>query len=140
MKDRLCGLVIRVPGYRSRGPVFDFRRYQILSEVMGLERGPLSLVSTTEELFGRNSSDSGLETREYGHKDPLRTRLAPSIHKICTNFSDKRRSLGRFSSLADSGHRVSLNEVITSCYNRSALTRCVYVPAYRTNGPKDHNH
>jgi hypothetical protein len=23
-----CGLVVRVPGYRSRGPGFDFRRYQ----------------------------------------------------------------------------------------------------------------
>jgi hypothetical protein len=27
--DRLCGLVVRVPGYRSRGPGFDSRRYQI---------------------------------------------------------------------------------------------------------------
>jgi hypothetical protein len=27
--DRLCGLVVRVPGYRSRGPEFDSRRYQI---------------------------------------------------------------------------------------------------------------
>jgi hypothetical protein len=24
-----CGLVVRVPGYRSRGPGFDSRRYQI---------------------------------------------------------------------------------------------------------------
>jgi hypothetical protein len=39
---------------------------------VGLERGPLSLVSTTEELLGRNSSGSGLESREYGHEDPLR--------------------------------------------------------------------
>jgi hypothetical protein len=28
-KDRLCGLVVRVPGYRSRGPGLDSRRYQI---------------------------------------------------------------------------------------------------------------
>jgi hypothetical protein len=28
-KDRLCGLVVRVPGYRSRGPGFDSRGYQI---------------------------------------------------------------------------------------------------------------
>jgi hypothetical protein len=28
-EDRLCGLVVRVPGYRSRGPAFDSRRYQI---------------------------------------------------------------------------------------------------------------
>jgi hypothetical protein len=33
---------------------------------VGLERGPLSLVSTTEELLRRKSSGSGLEIREYG--------------------------------------------------------------------------
>jgi hypothetical protein len=33
---------------------------------MGLERGPLSLVGTTEELLGRKSSGSGLEIRDYG--------------------------------------------------------------------------
>jgi hypothetical protein len=38
-------------------------------KVVGLERGPLSLVSTSEELLGRNSSGSGLEIREYGHRD-----------------------------------------------------------------------
>jgi hypothetical protein len=39
---------------------------------MGLEPGPFSLVSTMEELLGRNSSGSGLENREYGRGDPLR--------------------------------------------------------------------
>jgi hypothetical protein len=38
---------------------------------MGLERGPLSFVSTTDELLGRKRSGSGLESREYGRKDPL---------------------------------------------------------------------
>jgi hypothetical protein len=70
--DRLCGLVVRLPGYRSRGPGYDSRRYEIFWEVVGLERDPLSLVSTTEELLGRNSSGSGLRTREYGHRNPLR--------------------------------------------------------------------
>jgi hypothetical protein len=37
-----------------------------------LERGPLSLVSTIEELLGKNSSGSGLENREYGRGDQLR--------------------------------------------------------------------
>jgi hypothetical protein len=39
---------------------------------MVLERGPLSLVSTNEELLETNSSDSSLENREYGRGDPLR--------------------------------------------------------------------
>ena len=29
MDDRLCGLVVRVSGYRYRGPGFDPRLYQI---------------------------------------------------------------------------------------------------------------
>jgi hypothetical protein len=37
---------------------------------VGLERGPLSLVSTTEGLLGRKSSGFGLERREYGSRDP----------------------------------------------------------------------
>jgi hypothetical protein len=69
--DRLCGLVVRVPGYRSRGPGFDSRPYQILWEVVGLEQGPLSLVSTTEQLLGRMSSCFGLENWEYGRGGPL---------------------------------------------------------------------
>jgi hypothetical protein len=39
---------------------------------VSLERGPLSLVSTTEELLGRKSSGSGLENREYGRRNPSR--------------------------------------------------------------------
>jgi hypothetical protein len=63
--------VIRAPGYWSRGPGFDSRRYQIFWEVVGLEQGPLILVSTTEELLGRNISGSSIENREYGHGNPL---------------------------------------------------------------------
>jgi hypothetical protein len=51
---------------------FNSRRYQIFSEVVGLERGPLSLVSTTEELLERKNSCSGLESRECGRRDPSR--------------------------------------------------------------------
>jgi hypothetical protein len=54
---------------RSR---FDCRRYQIFWEVVGLEWGPLSLVSTTEELLDIKSSFSGLENREYDRRDPTR--------------------------------------------------------------------
>jgi hypothetical protein len=49
---------------------FDSQFYQIFWEVVGLERGPLSLVSATEELLGRKSSGSGPGSRECGHRDP----------------------------------------------------------------------
>jgi hypothetical protein len=39
---------------------------------VGLERVPLSLVSTIEELLGRKNSGFGLENREYGRRDPSR--------------------------------------------------------------------
>jgi hypothetical protein len=55
--DRLCGLVGRVLGYRSRGPglIPDTTRFlkkkkkkkERKKTIMGLERGPLSLMSTT---------------------------------------------------------------------------------------------
>jgi hypothetical protein len=48
--DHLCGLVVRCgySGYRSRGP----GSIQIFWEVIRLERGPLSLVSTIDRLCG----------------------------------------------------------------------------------------
>jgi hypothetical protein len=51
---------------------FDSRLYHIFREIVGLERGPLSLMSTTEELLESKSSGSGPENREYGHRDPSR--------------------------------------------------------------------
>jgi hypothetical protein len=49
---------------------FNSQRYLIFWEVVGLERGPLILVSTVEELLGRQISGSGLEHREYNLRDP----------------------------------------------------------------------
>jgi hypothetical protein len=49
--DRLCGLVVRVLGYRSGGP--GSIPGTTKKKLVGLEWGPLSLVSTTEELRDR---------------------------------------------------------------------------------------
>jgi hypothetical protein len=59
--EHLCGLLVRVPGHRSRDPWFDSWRYQIFWEVVGLERGPLSLVRITEELLEWKVAAPGLE-------------------------------------------------------------------------------
>jgi hypothetical protein len=53
--DRLCGLVVRVLGYRSGGPG-SIPGTTRKKEVVGLEQGPLSLVSTTEELLDRKAA------------------------------------------------------------------------------------
>jgi hypothetical protein len=60
---------------------FDSLRYQIFWEVVGLERGPLSLMSTIEELLERKSSCSGKENREYGLGIRHADHVAPSIRK-----------------------------------------------------------
>jgi hypothetical protein len=70
-EGRLCSLVVRVLGYRSGGPG-SIPGTTKEKKVVGLERGPLSLVSTTEELLDRKSSGSGVENREYGRRDPSR--------------------------------------------------------------------
>jgi hypothetical protein len=68
----LCVLVVRVPGFRSRGSGSIPGATKFFWEIAGIEWGPLSFVSTIEELLERKSSGSGLENREYGRRDPSR--------------------------------------------------------------------
>jgi hypothetical protein len=57
---------------------------------VGLERGPLSLMSTIEELLGRKSIGSGLESREYSRRDLTSVGRSVGIvhlHTQATDFS-----------------------------------------------------
>jgi hypothetical protein len=54
--DRLCGLLVRVLDYRSGGPGSFLGTTG--KKLVGLERGPLSLLSTTEELLDRKVAAS----------------------------------------------------------------------------------
>jgi hypothetical protein len=63
---------------------------------VGLEQGPLSLVSIIEELLGRKSSGSGLEMREYGCRGPAsRPRGALYLQNLkLTSLTISGRSVG----------------------------------------------
>jgi hypothetical protein len=95
-RDRLCGQVVKVPGYRSRGHGFDSRRYWTFWEAVGLERGPFSLVSATEELLGINCNGSCLEIRGCGRGNPYRCpRGTLYPHKLAlTSPTSGDRSIG----------------------------------------------
>jgi hypothetical protein len=77
--DRLCGLVVRVLGYRYGGPgsIHGTTR----KKVMCLEWGPLSLVSTTEELLDRKVAAHVYKTDNMAKGIRHADHVAPSIRK-----------------------------------------------------------
>jgi hypothetical protein len=96
-------LVVTLPGYRTRGPGFDFRHHQNFRVAVDLERARLSLVRINEELLERRSNGyrsrklrfTSVGIRLADHATPL------SPQKLALNFVDKWRSISRYISLAD---------------------------------------
>jgi hypothetical protein len=77
--DRLCGLVVRVLVYRSRGP--GSISSSTKKKVVGLERGPLSLVGTTEELLDRKVAAPVYKTENTAVGIRHGDHVAPSMSK-----------------------------------------------------------
>jgi hypothetical protein len=77
--DRLCGLVVRVLGYRSGG--LGSIPGTTRKKVVGLERGPLRLVSTTEELVDRKVAAPVQKTENTAVGLRHADHLAPPIRK-----------------------------------------------------------
>jgi hypothetical protein len=95
---------------------------------VGLERGPLSLVSTTEELLGRKSSGSCLVNRDYGQtasicrvptKGPANKEVAGG-GKLCFTVEERLSTVGGdVSKCTHSTHRVVLHLVCATSWNVS---------------------
>jgi hypothetical protein len=65
-----------------RGPGFDSQHYQ--KKKVGLERGPFSLVSTTEELLDRKVAAPAIGIRHADHATPsIRKKLAITSPTSC---------------------------------------------------------
>jgi hypothetical protein len=77
--DRICDLVVRVLGYRPGGP--GSIPGTTGKQVMGLERGALSLVSTTEELLDRKVATPVYKTENTAVGIRHADHAAPSIRK-----------------------------------------------------------
>jgi hypothetical protein len=95
-RDRLCGLAVSV----------RFLALQDFLRSSGSERGPLSLVRTTDELLGKIISGSRLEIREYGCRDPSlwsRGTLYPQKLALTSPISGG-RSVGIVRSRTDPDH------------------------------------
>jgi hypothetical protein len=101
MVARLCGLVDRVSGYRSRGPGFCYRRCHIFAEIVGQERGPLSLMRITRSCLNGKVAAPVYKPEINGCWDLAVTKRHPLPPNVGSKVADMRRMLGRYGSLAN---------------------------------------
>jgi hypothetical protein len=83
-EGRLCGLVVRVLDYRSGGPGSILGTNK--KKVVGQERGPLSLLSTTEELLDRKVAAPVEKTENTAGGNRHADHVAPSFRTSCQSL------------------------------------------------------
>jgi hypothetical protein len=89
---------------------------------VGLERSPLSLVSTTEELLEGRSSGSGVENRDYSLRaSAAMTARNPSTRKSL-HYPRRQEAVAQSDSLVDSGHG-EFFDVVLSCLGYGMIPR-----------------
>jgi hypothetical protein len=81
------------------------------------ERGPLSLVSTIEELLDRKSSGSGLENRDYGRRRSARADYATHLYPQKLALTSPTRD----------GHSVRI------VHSRTQATECFFLCLFKCN-------
>jgi hypothetical protein len=67
-------------------PTYKKKKKKLQKEVMGLERGPLSHVSTTEELLDRKVAAPVYKTENTAIRIRHADHVAPSICKSCQSL------------------------------------------------------
>jgi hypothetical protein len=91
--------------------------------VVGLKRGPFSLVNTTEQLLERKSNSSGLENQEYGHRDPSlwpRDTLYPQKLELTSPTSG-----GRSVGIAGSQTKATELVLFVCLFMRDCIVGCI---------------
>jgi hypothetical protein len=119
LRDRLCGLVVRVPVYRSKGPEVRVR-FPALPNFLRSTGSGTGATQPREYNWGPTWKKNSCSD---GSRDPSRwPRATPYQQKIGTNFVNKRQSVGRHSSSSGLRQRSCF---LSKPLSRSQWSRCL---------------
>jgi hypothetical protein len=137
--------VVRVPAYRSRGPEFDSRRYQIFREVVCLKRGPLDKIvapvqKTEITAVGDPPGDRTAQPRKntkhsdsWTRKNSTSSRDTPYQNWETTKYTPRERKPEKNVTPQKNNHQTNTHEDKDQSYI-SQPTPLDGQPTFKTNG------